>query len=109
MAGYDCLREQPAGLQPLCQGLAATPAQQTWLSVSYPRDNNIDTNFAPQLPRTISDPLLQQYEYPIHTAGIEDWAFQGVDTAFFNSLMRGVEDDGNGNAEWATWQNGPEH
>lgn len=32
----------------------------------------------------------RQALYPNLYAGINDWAFQGVDTAFFNSLMRGV-------------------
>ncbi|ORY63941.1 uncharacterized protein BCR38DRAFT_466020 [Pseudomassariella vexata] len=56
-----------------------------------------------------SDPLLQQGEYPGLTAGGEDWAFQGVDMAFFDSLMssagdEGNEDEGNEDADWATWQ-----
>ncbi|ROV95704.1 hypothetical protein VMCG_07580 [Cytospora schulzeri] len=40
------------------------------------------------------DPLLQQEEYPGLAARGEDWAFQGVDMAFFESLMRsaGSED-----------------
>jgi hypothetical protein len=41
-------------------------------------------------------PFLEQFEYPVLTAGAEDWAFQGVDLAFFDSLMRGTENDGNG-------------
>ena len=42
----------------------------------------------------ISDALLQQYEDPVLTAGIDDWAFQGVDLAFFDSLMRGAACEG---------------
>jgi hypothetical protein len=35
----------------------------------------------------IQNPML----HPSLTAELTDWAFQGVDTAFFDSLMRGVE------------------
>lgn len=31
---------------------------------------------------------LQQGDLPSLTAGLDDWAFQGVDTAFFDSLLR---------------------
>ena len=32
----------------------------------------------------------QQALHPSLTAGVNDWAFQGVDAAFFDSLMRGT-------------------
>jgi len=38
---------------------------------------------------------------------VEDWAFQGADTAFIDSLMRGARDDETGGNEWLTWQNQP--
>lgn len=44
---------------------------------------------------TVSDALLQNYQDPGLTAGVDDWAFQGVDMAFFDSIMRGL-DNGNG-------------
>ncbi|OOF96773.1 hypothetical protein ASPCADRAFT_129841 [Aspergillus carbonarius ITEM 5010] len=34
--------------------------------------------------------LQAEYFYPGLTAGAEDWAFQGVDMAFFENLMRGT-------------------
>lgn len=37
--------------------------------------------------------ILQNAECPELAASMEDWALQGVDMAFFNSLMRGI---GNG-------------
>jgi hypothetical protein len=40
---------------------------------------------------TVSDTLLQNYQDPGLTAGVDDWAFQGVDMAFFDSIMRGLE------------------
>ncbi|KAJ5638236.1 hypothetical protein N7490_008115 [Penicillium lividum] len=43
---------------------------------------------------TVSDTLLQSYQDPGLTAGVDDWAFQGVDMAFFDSIMRGL-DNGN--------------
>ena len=30
---------------------------------------------------------FQQMQYPDLTASVDDWAFQGVDTAFFGSIM----------------------
>ncbi|KAJ5772554.1 hypothetical protein N7520_003083 [Penicillium odoratum] len=40
---------------------------------------------------TVSDTLLQSYQDPGLTAGVDDWAFQGVDMAFFDSIMRGLD------------------
>jgi hypothetical protein len=108
--GYGCLEGESAGLIPLCQALGAAQAQETALPVLCPGDNSVDMSLTPQLQRPISGTLLQQYECPIFTAGIEDWAFQGVDSAFFNSLMRGGVGSGDGiGDDWATWQNGPDH
>ena len=36
----------------------------------------------------MDEPLLRGYEDPLLTAGTDDWAFQGVDMAFFDNLMR---------------------
>jgi hypothetical protein len=41
-----------------------------------------------QYSSAIDEPCLQGYEDPLSTAGIDDWAFQGVDMAFFDNLMR---------------------
>jgi hypothetical protein len=68
-------------------------------------DNGTATQDALQSPSTMSEALLQQYEYPLLTAGVDDWAFQGVDMAFFDSLMRGAGDDGNDGTEWPAWPN----
>ncbi|PMD41761.1 hypothetical protein L207DRAFT_511553 [Hyaloscypha variabilis F] len=35
----------------------------------------------------------EAYQYADLTAGVEDWAFQGVDMAFVDSLMRGAGED----------------
>ncbi|KAF2813562.1 uncharacterized protein BDZ99DRAFT_438821 [Mytilinidion resinicola] len=72
---------------------------------SYARSQGELPNVAPQqLQNGFSDPLLQQGEYPGLTAGGEDWAFQGVDMAFFDSLMRSTGNEGGEDAEWTTWQ-----
>ncbi|KAF2259087.1 hypothetical protein CC78DRAFT_476397 [Lojkania enalia] len=34
----------------------------------------------------------QQEQFPCPIAGVDDWAFQGVDMAFFDSLMKGMTD-----------------
>jgi hypothetical protein len=49
-----------------------------------------------QCPNTFSDsglPPLMQGGYPVLAAGSEDWAFQGVDMAFFENIMRNVGGD----------------
>ncbi|KAF7551891.1 hypothetical protein G7Z17_g4707 [Cylindrodendrum hubeiense] len=61
--------------------------------------------FAPRFPSAIEDALQRQYLYPGLTAGVDDWAFQGVDMTFFDSLMRGsgAENAGDG-GNWTEWQ-----
>lgn len=65
--------------------------------------------FAPTNPSAINITLQQSYLYPGLTAGVDDWAFQGVDMAFFDSLLRGsgmvnFNESGNGNGNyWANW------
>lgn len=61
--------------------------------------NDVGTQFALQLQNGLSDPLLEDGEYPGLAAGGEDWAFQGVDLAFLESLMRGTGNEGNTVAE----------
>ncbi|THC92573.1 hypothetical protein EYZ11_007936 [Aspergillus tanneri] len=41
------------------------------------------------VPYTDHDRVQQQYLHPGLTAGVDDWAFQGVDMAYFTSLMGG--------------------
>ncbi|CAP73234.1 uncharacterized protein PODANS_2_6360 [Podospora anserina S mat+] len=41
-------------------------------------------------------PEHDSYLYPALTAGVDDWAFQGVDMAFFDSLMRSRDNTGAG-------------
>ncbi|KUL89844.1 hypothetical protein ZTR_02902 [Talaromyces verruculosus] len=45
-----------------------------------------------QYPSIVPDDLLHQGQGPGLTAGMDDWAFQGVDMALFDSLMKGVDD-----------------
>jgi hypothetical protein len=55
------------------------------------------------------DFMQQQDMYPDLTAGMNDWIFQGVDTAFFDSLMRGTNNqvsDGGGVADLSTTWHG---
>jgi hypothetical protein len=42
-------------------------------------------------PNLIEPPLQQQYPFPGLAASADDWAFQGVDMAFFDSLMKGLD------------------
>ncbi|KAF2452836.1 hypothetical protein BDY21DRAFT_328633 [Lineolata rhizophorae] len=64
--------------------------------------------FAPQFPTAIDDALQQEYLYPGLTAVADDWAFQGVDLAFFDSLTRGsgVECAGDGSGSWVNLEGG---
>lgn len=43
-------------------------------------------------PNAHFDDFQQEYQGPRLTAGLDDWAFQGVDMALFDSLMKGVDD-----------------
>lgn len=72
------------------------------LSIPAISANNIDAHFAPQLQNGLSDTLLQHREHPGLVAGGEDWAFQGVDMAFFESLMRSAGNGEDEDAEWTT-------
>ncbi|KAK0727822.1 hypothetical protein B0T26DRAFT_639666 [Lasiosphaeria miniovina] len=65
-----------------------SPAQpDSQLQAQAPLVNEFQ--FAPQFPTGINDALQEQYQYPGLTAPVNDWALQGVDMAFFDSLMRG--------------------
>ncbi|KAF2112524.1 hypothetical protein BDV96DRAFT_579851 [Lophiotrema nucula] len=60
----------------------------------FPPPGSIDTNVVDE---QVIDPQL--------AAGMDDWAFQGVDTAFFDSLMRGTNavglgGDASGGLSW---------
>lgn len=73
---------------------AITPADAGCVHVEAPSlripatgVNDAATCFVPQ---PLSDPYG---EYPGMAAGTEDWAFQGVDLAFFESLIRSGEDE----------------
>jgi len=81
---------------------------------THPHINSLAEDSEPDLPHnTDQDPILKTGEYqqpmiqhpgssdyaispqshvgpPLITPGVEDWDFQGVDTAFFDSLMRGA-------------------
>ncbi|KAH8586191.1 hypothetical protein B0O99DRAFT_529202 [Bisporella sp. PMI_857] len=89
-------------------------------SVSITKHSNQSSSNAPQaelrtasntemLPNAVvGDDFMQQQDlYPSVAAGINDWVFQGVDTAFFDSLMKGTSThlgDGSGSADWnQTW------
>jgi hypothetical protein len=52
------------------------------------------TEFRPDLQDEWSHHPLQGEEYPGMAAGVEDWAFQSVDLAFFDNLMGSTEPDG---------------
>jgi hypothetical protein len=63
------------------------------------------------LSQTLQPPLFSQFDdtqqqyYPNLAAGVDEWVFQGVDTAFFGSLMRhkGLPPDSEPiNGDWTT-------
>ncbi|RFU30530.1 hypothetical protein B7463_g5825, partial [Scytalidium lignicola] len=81
---------------------ARTQTQIGTLPIPATGANDVATHFAPQPQNCLSDPLLQQGDYPGLAAGTEDWAFQGVDMAFFESLMRSTGNEENEGADWNT-------
>ncbi len=74
---------------------ARTQAQLGTLPIPATGASNVATHSAPQSQNALFDPFLQHGEYPGLVAGTEDWAFQGVDLAFFESLMRSGGNEGN--------------
>lgn len=64
--------------------------------------NDVATHVALQHQNRLSDPQWHHGEYPELAAGGEDWAFQGMDLAFFDSLIRSTGNEGNEGAEWTT-------
>lgn len=69
-------------------------APQPPLDYSSTGDNEISDRMLPRPDTTPQDqiPVQSSLELPSVYAGIDDWAFQGVDTAFFDTLMREMPD-----------------
>ncbi|KAJ5982901.1 hypothetical protein N7481_005000 [Penicillium waksmanii] len=61
--------------------------------------NGPSEQLASRCPGKVSDALPQNSQDPGLTAGVDDWAFQGVGMAFFDSIMRGL-DNGNTSETW---------
>jgi hypothetical protein len=93
-------KDQPMtniGVLPITEDIAATKYDQRPGSLapySYGGLNTLvdasgQTQMAPSLYSSEMDVQNEQF-VPDPIAGVNDWAFQGVDTAFFDSLMRGM-------------------
>ena len=80
---------------------AMTPAEADYSHVGNGA-NDVATHLALQHQNRLSDPPWENGEYPELAAGGEDWAFQGIDLAFFESLIRSTGTEGNEGAEWNT-------
>jgi hypothetical protein len=65
---------------------------RTMAGAGYSSVDSVPAQSTSQHTSIISDDLLQQYQGPGLTAGMDDWAFQGVDMALFDNLMKGVND-----------------
>jgi hypothetical protein len=63
-------------------------------AVSNSTNNNVTALFAPLLSEVLSDDLIQQFATTGTTARIEDDAFQDLDLASLDNLMRGTGEDG---------------
>ena len=72
-----------------------TQAQMATLPIPAAGAMDFLTPLASNFQAMSSDPFFQQQEYPGLAAGAADWAFQGVDLAYFESLMRSAGNDGN--------------
>ncbi|KAJ5998784.1 hypothetical protein N7451_006594 [Penicillium sp. IBT 35674x] len=65
-------------------------------SMTEADNNSIDTVYSQpaqltsRYQDTVSENLVHDNQDPELTAGMDDWAFQGVDMAFFDSIMRGL-------------------
>ncbi|KAK2738429.1 hypothetical protein FQN55_000555 [Onygenales sp. PD_40] len=97
-------------LSPSTNNTSPDAIRSTALSLNEPSLHATDTaashesttsfEYQQQCQNTISDPglfltrsPLSQGDYPELAAGGEDWAFQGVDMAFFEGIMRGIAGD----------------
>jgi hypothetical protein len=103
-ASYRDLEAPSMVSRAVLDAYAKTQMQLRELSIPSTSAYDVASNFAPQLQSGLPDPLLQHGQHPGLAAGGEDWAFQGIDIAFFDSLMKGTGNDGNQDAEWITWQ-----
>lgn len=97
-AGYS----HAEALSMMSDSYPKAPGQPVTFPIPATGANDVATKFCLQHQNGLSDPLLEQGECPGLVAGGEDWAFQGVDLAFFESLMRSTENVGNEGVEWAT-------
>lgn len=74
---------------------------QTQPEVLPTPDTNLGNPLHSQDPQIgLSEALLSPDQYPGLAAGTEDWALQGVDLAFFDSLMRSSGNEESEAAEW---------
>ena len=76
---------------PLTTTHAKGPNQSGTFPIPTDGTNDVFTHFALPLQKPASETLMVHAEYPGLAAGAEDWAFQGADLAFFESLMRSTE------------------
>ncbi|RDW72219.1 hypothetical protein BP5796_08253 [Coleophoma crateriformis] len=75
-SSQEYTKELPSMLQPRVAKHASMQTQLRSLS-NPPTELGIATpQFAHQFPNTFSNHVLEQYEYPLLTAGVDDWAFQ---------------------------------
>jgi hypothetical protein len=79
---------------------AKMQARLVELSMPSTTRSDLPELYSPQLEDGLSYPLLHHEEYPGLMAGGEDWAFQGVDMAFFDSLIGSAGDEDNENVDW---------
>lgn len=89
--GYD---EAPSVMPDTC---SRTRAQLETFPISA---SDVAPAFAMQ---NFCDPFTHQGEYLGLAAGVEDWAFQGVDLAFFESIMRTGGNERNERREGGEW------
>ncbi|KAG2412312.1 hypothetical protein HFD88_009869 [Aspergillus terreus] len=77
---------------PFSFSVADTTASQFTAPFAHPRHQPRPNPFSDP-GRSLEPSWLMQSGYPELAAGGEDWAFQGVDMAFFESIMRNVGGD----------------
>ncbi|KAI9710933.1 MAG: hypothetical protein M1820_002368 [Bogoriella megaspora] len=106
----DCLRLANGGRRSHASASLPTPTYSsveehaTAVSIPDVGENPFGSHYPPYLHDSLADPLWQYAEEPDLAAGGEDWAFQGVDMAFFENLMRSTRNETNEDAEWSRVQ-----
>jgi hypothetical protein len=94
--GYAPISAPPSAPQQPQGTYSGNQAQLDALAMSWTSGAEAAGNFAPHFSNDLPDPFMDQGNYPGLVACGNDWALQGVDMAFFDSLMSNAANEASG-------------